>query len=292
MGPLSFSTLGTASPAAGWMAPPAGLDVPALAAWETDALDRWWHAAGRPDPYTAVEVGAAAGRAGGSGGGRLAREVLGLGPECLTALRYVLVGEAGPEIPARLLPIEAPELLFPAGPFDPEDPEGPAEAAIGIGPLVTSLKEVPVLPGVAAVIAVASVGALPADRVEWRHGRWWEVRVAAGDTGLYEILVELDDERSLSVGALIEDSTGGGRAPEGGRYALHVGAVDWLSRSLRTGESGVLAIVDRWTQVTSPLDGTAPPPLALDQLKRVREPLDISPVGVVGDLSVVSWRLG
>ena len=52
-------------------------------AWQVDAVDTWWGELGRPDPFTLVEVGA--------GDGSRAAAFLGAGPECLTALRYVLV---------------------------------------------------------------------------------------------------------------------------------------------------------------------------------------------------------
>src|SRR3954471_5409268 len=53
------------------------------------ALDGWWRDAGEPDTYLVIEAGA--------GRGRLAADVLVAGPDCRSALRYVLV-ERSPEL--------------------------------------------------------------------------------------------------------------------------------------------------------------------------------------------------
>ena len=52
-------------------------------------LDAEWERIGRPDPFTAVDLGA--------GPGTLARSVLGAVPDCLDALRYVAVEVSGPQ---------------------------------------------------------------------------------------------------------------------------------------------------------------------------------------------------
>src|SRR5262245_28958644 len=56
---------------------------PLFGACVARALDGWWEELDAPDPFLFVEAGA--------GPGRLAREVLRAEPECLPALRYVLV---------------------------------------------------------------------------------------------------------------------------------------------------------------------------------------------------------
>jgi hypothetical protein len=75
-GPLPYSAWGLGRAPA---LPPAS----ELAAWQVDAVDGWWDELGRPDPLTLVEIGA--------GDGTRAAAFLGRGPQCLAALRYVLV---------------------------------------------------------------------------------------------------------------------------------------------------------------------------------------------------------
>ena len=56
---------------------------PLFGACVARALDGWWRDLGVPDPFLVVEAGA--------GSGRLAREIRRADPDCLPALRYVLV---------------------------------------------------------------------------------------------------------------------------------------------------------------------------------------------------------
>jgi hypothetical protein len=186
------------------------------------------------------------------------------------------------------LPVEEPAYLFPAAAADPEDPDEVAPPARGVGPLVTSLGDLPVVPGPAAILALGWLTRLPSDRVEWRQ-RWWEVRLAAAtrDPVLSEVLVPLERGRMDTVGDLV-----GGQPPEGARFALLVGADAWMASALRSAASGSLVVVDRWTSRTEPLQGTEPPALSLDQLRRHREPLDPEPVPVCRTLAAVTWRVG
>jgi hypothetical protein len=256
-----------------------------VADWIAESVDRWWYEAGRPDPYTVVEVGA--------GDGTRAAQVLARGPECLDALRYIVVESegVGPDFAShalfhgRALPVESPVFLFPPAPDDGGDAEE-APPATGIGPLVTSLGELPRLAGVAAVIAVDWVSRLPSDRVEWHDGRWHEVRVAAEGDGLAEVLVPLDPGRRAEVEGLIA------RPVEGGRYALLVGAAAWLGAAPRAADRGVLAVVDRWTESTEPHRQGYTPALAVDQLARVHRPLNLRPEPVPWGRHLVTWRLG
>ena len=287
-----------------------------LARWEAGTLDEWWNTAGRPDPYTVVEVGA--------GDATRAREVLRFGPECLTALRLVLVedDDAARSAQTGNVAVESPTLFFPPGPPDPEglaDPDDEYPPATGIGPLVTSLGDLPVLKGFALVLTAGWVSRLPADRLEWRDGRWWEIRLAAaGGSGgsLVEIPVPIDPApEARSRRAEVARSVWAARLPdEGVRVAVQEQAAGWLSGALRVAESGALIVIDRWTEVTEPLPGersgggpaypdspASPdseadprlgPPLALDQMVTVRHPVGPVPVELFAGLSAVTWRLG
>ena len=68
--------------------------------------------------------------------------------------------------------------------------------------------------------------------------------------------------------------------------------MDWLAGALRVAESGRLAVIDRWTEVTGPLAPGEVPPLALDQLAAVRRPIEPAPVALFPDSPMVTWRLG
>jgi len=282
MGPLPYS-------ARGWTSGPELAPGTALADWQVDAIDQWWAELGRPDPFTVVEIGA--------GDGTRAAEVLARGPECLAALRYVLVEEegAGRRWHGVNLPIESPILVLgPVGPSDLIDDDDDDEAhrpVVGIGPLVTSLSDPPVVAGPAVVLAIGWASRLPSDRFEWRGGRWWEIRLAAGgidEGGLRELPVPLDTERAAVAEALAGDAN----PPDGARFARLWPAADWLARTLRMAETGRLAVIDRWTSLTRPLPPGQAPPLALDQLASVRRPRQAAPVELFSGLSVVLWDLG
>jgi hypothetical protein len=154
--------------------------------------------------------------------------------------------------------------------------------------LLTSLAEPPVVEGAAIVLAMGWAGRLPSDRLEWREGRWWEVRLAAVDGALSELLVPLDPERAETFEQLVPAQD----RPEAGRYAQLTGATEWLARSFGVAEVGVVAVVDRWRDRTRPLAAGEVPPLALDQLASLRRPDGGPTVDLSPDLSVVSWRLG
>lgn len=274
LGPLPYSELGEAG--SGPFVAPAG-----LAAWQVDTMDRLWDEAGRPDPCTVVEVGA--------GDGSNAAAVLGLGPECLEALRYVAVAAdpADREAQKDRLPVEAPAfLLGPVGVGADEDGDVVVKPVTGIGPVVTSLAEIPSIQGFAVVIALSTVSALAADRVEWRDGAWWEVRLAAAGEGLEQMLVPLEPDRAAALTALVP------AAEDGDRFALLVGARAWLADAARASGWGTLLVVDRWTRVTEPLTGDGAPPVSLDQLEPVKQPLEPAPVEIFPGLGMVAWRLG
>jgi hypothetical protein len=259
-----------------------------------DAIDGWWERLGCPDPFSVVELGAE--------DGERAAAVLARGPHCLAALRYVLVEDDAAQRAhhGSRLPIESPILVLgPVGHPDGEDPEagsGTPPPIAGIGPLVTSLAEAPVVDGPAAVVAVGPAGRLPSDRIEWHGGSWWDVRLAAADDDrLVELTIPTEPHQAAWADGLIP--------PEGryerARYARLGPMVAWLGQVLRIAPEGWLAVVDRWSPVTRPLATGEGPPLALDQLAAVRRPVEPAPTvlfpdlsGLFPELSVVTWRLG
>jgi hypothetical protein len=248
-----------------------------------DVVDGWWAELGRPDPFTLVEVGA--------GDGTRAAAFLGAGPECLRALRYVLVEDEPHlrQLHATHLPIESP--VFVLGPVEAGgDEDDTLNPVAGIGPLVTSLGEPPVVEGPAVVAAIGWLSRQPSDRLEWRDATWWEVRLAAGHepgNDLSELLVPLDPER-----VAVAERVAPPPRREGARYALLEPAVEWLARTLRVAEVGRLAVVDRWTVITSGLVIGEVPPLALNQLSAVRRPVEPAPEDIFPGIGVVTWRLG
>jgi Putative S-adenosyl-L-methionine-dependent methyltransferase len=286
LGPLPYSVLGAGPPAP----PHRSLSTasPGLAEWMAGAIDEWWDALGRPDPYKVVEVGA--------GDGSRAAQVLASGPQCLNALRYVLVDEGFRDAQAGHLPLESPAFLFPGGSDDPDEFDlewgQRVPAATGMGPLVTSLEELPALQGDGAVIAIAWLSRLPSDRVEWRDGRWWEIRLASAGGGLVELPVPLVDGDLGGARGQVWRQAVPASPPEGARYAVLAAASGWISGALRVAEAGVLAAIDSWTAATEPLEPDGRPAMALDQFSPLRRPIDPSPEELFEGLSVVSWRLG
>ncbi len=141
-----------------------------------------------------------------------------------------------------------------------------------------------------AVVVIGWLSRQPSDRLEWRDGIWWEVRLAARrdpDPGLTELLVPVDEPRAAAAEAMAPAPR-----PDGARFASLRPAVEWLAHTLRGAEEGRLAVVDRWSDVTSMLAYGEVPPLALDQLSTVRRPLQPAPVDLSPGIAVVTWRLG
>jgi hypothetical protein len=234
----------------------------ALAAY----LDRWWTELGRPDPYVVADVSA--------GDGSLAAEVLAARPACETALRYVAV-EADPAqraAQATRLALEPPASVL--GRSEVEDPDEPPEPVRGQGPLVTALAELPAIEP-AVVVAAGWLSRLPSDRVQWRAGRWWELRLAAADDGgLDELALPLDD---TWVDRLVPSPR-----PDGARYDVHVQAKAWLAG--RRAER--VAVVDRIVASTQPV--VAEGVLAFDQLEAVRPSVGRDE-GTFSPLVLVAW---
>ena len=273
LGPLSYSATGRRGPR----------PAPDLAPMLASLIDSWWDEEGRPDPWTIVDVGA--------GDGKRAADLLATDMRCLSAVRYVTVEDDGvvsAQQTARL-PIESPILVLgPIGPPDGDTEEEAAQPAVGIGPLVTSLAELPVVSGATAILAVGWLGRLPADRFEWRDEQWWEIRLAARDDGgLEEVSVPMDAPDHLAADELLPPD----RRVDGGRYARLTAAAGWLAETLSSAPTGRLAVVDRWTRWSEPVREGEDPNLALDQLEAVRKPITEVPEELFPGWSLVTWRL-
>ncbi len=161
---------------------------PLFGAVMANALDGWWRAAGQPDVWVVVEVGA--------GPGTLARAVLSAEPACAAALRYVLVERSAHQRQGhgRFLALEEPSHAFAPAADDEEtpildDPRPPE------GPIVVSLASLPRLNGPAVVLANELLDNLPFDLYRVTGGRWCELRVGTteADDGLSFVAVPCVD---------------------------------------------------------------------------------------------------
>ena len=224
---------------------------PLFAAVVARALDRTWQELGRPDPFVVIEAAA--------GVGTLARDVLAAAPACAPALRYVLVERSAPlrVAQAARLPLEQPELVL--GPVDPaRDPdEDDGQPIAGCGPLVTALGELPASPVSGVVIANELLDNLAVDLLEWRQGRWHEVRVAAADATtdeLVELVVPALPDVAAEATRLVPRPDD--RA-EGARIPLERAAGAWVRQALALVQEGRLIVVD-YADTTAAL-AQAPP---------------------------------
>jgi hypothetical protein len=199
--------------------------------------------------------------------------VLAARPDCRLALRYLAV-EADPALRARQLAhLDMEPPAFVLGPSLSDDPDEAPEPVRGVGPLITSLAELPALEP-AVVVAAGWLSALPSDQVEWRAGRWRQLRLAGADDGrLEEVSVPVDGEGAERFVP----------APlEGARYCLHVQARAWLAQV----RAERVAVIDRFVPTTEPVgDGQA---LAVDQLEAARPSLGRD-AGTFSPLMLIAW---
>ena len=194
------------------------------------ALDGWWRASGRPDPFVVVEAGA--------GPGTLCRTVLAAAPECARALRYVLVERSAAQRRrhGEHLALEDPALAF--APVD-RDTEEPVTGA-PVGPICVSLAELPRVAGPVVVLANELLDNLPFGLAHWDGRSWCEVRVdwsdapGAGRGRFVERLVPLDDERSALLDRLVPTSD----LAAGVRVPLQDAACRWLRDALAVAGHG------------------------------------------------------
>lgn len=193
------------------------------------ALDGWWRDAGAPDPFVLIEAGA--------GRGRLARDVLAAAPDCSRALRYVLV-ERSPALRAAqrdLLVVEPFEDAL--GPVVRGDEDAPVPV-LGMGPIATSLDDLPAVALDGVVFANELLDNLPFRIVERRDRTWWEVRVAVDGGRLVESVVPAPGELAAEADLVVAD------APDGARVPVPTALVDWLRACATALRRGHLVVVD------------------------------------------------
>src|SRR4051812_2092364 len=170
------------------------------------ALDNWWEALARVDPFIVVE--------GGAGEGRLARDVQRAAPACGAALRYLLV-ERSPvlrDAQRERLPIEpADEAL---GAFQREAGEDRPVPTEGIGPVFSALDDLPATPFDGVVFANELLDNLPFGIASFDGERWSEVLVAVDDdrdARFREVLVPARDDDAV----MLQELTDGHAVPAG-----------------------------------------------------------------------------
>jgi SAM-dependent MidA family methyltransferase len=193
------------------------------------ALDRLWRALDEPDPFLVIEAGA--------GNGRLAREVLRAAPDCLPALRYVLV-ERSAALRAEQrdrLPLEpADEAL---GPFVRRSDDDQAVPELGAGPVFTALAEMPALSAAdMVVLSNELLDNLPFGIAQWDGHRWLEVRVGGNADAFEEVLVPLEADLAWSV-------------PPGTRVPIPRGMNEWWLDCEGVVRHGFVLAVDYATSI-------------------------------------------
>jgi SAM-dependent MidA family methyltransferase len=197
------------------------------------AVDGWWDRLGRPDPFLVVDAGA--------GRGQLARDVLRAGPRCAAALRYVLV-ERSPVLRTLHddhLRLEPADLAL--GPAVPPAPDEEPVAVPGLGPLVTSLGELPAGPVVGVVVANELVDNLPVRIVERTStGGWLEVRVGTDGAAFVELTIPADGDLSDKADRLAGDHP----VPAGARLPVPTGMTAWLSDCAAMLRRGAVILLD------------------------------------------------
>jgi SAM-dependent MidA family methyltransferase len=192
-------------------------------------LDRAWIELGRPDPFVVVDAGA--------GRGRLTADVLRERPACSPALRAVLVERSA--VQRELLALEPAERAF--GPAVPQEPDEAPRPVAGIGPIVTSLPELPALELPAGVVlANELLDNLPFRVVERGGGTWREVRVGNENGAFVEVLVPASPE----VAAAADDVAAGLPVSDGARLPVPTATVDWLAGCGHVLRRGLLVVVD------------------------------------------------
>jgi len=196
------------------------------------ALDGWWHELGEPDPFVVVDAGA--------GRGRLAADVLRTGPECAPALRYVMVerSEALRGVQGDLVAVEPAEDAL--GPIVADSDDDAPKAVPGLGPIATSLAELPAGPFTGVVVANELLDNLPVDIVERGSQGWLEIRVAVGSSGFAEVVVPATTELATAA----EGVAAGANLPVGARLPVPVGIQGWFAACGRALERGRVAVLD------------------------------------------------
>jgi SAM-dependent MidA family methyltransferase len=204
---------------------------PLFGALVARAIDGYWDELASPDPFVVVDAGA--------GRGRLAADVLAAPPRCAAALRYVLVerSDALRALQRELVSIEPVEDAL--GPVRPGDEDGGAEPVAGVGPIATSLGELPAVPFTGVVVANELLDNLPFRLVERSSDGWTEVRVAEIGGAFVEELVPASDELVTECRVVAPDDV-----PPGTRLPVPSGARRWLRECANVLERGALVMID------------------------------------------------
>ncbi|MGH8971686.1 MAG: SAM-dependent methyltransferase [Acidimicrobiia bacterium] len=191
--------------------------------------DSWWERLGEPDPYLMVDAGA--------GRGRLARAVLDAAPRCSPALRYVLVERSAALRHAQFegLPVEPAEIAL--GPAVAPEPDEAPEPVPGLGPVVTSLPDLPATPMTGVVVANELLDNLPFRIVERADGGWLEIRVGER---LAECAVPADEALAGEADALVA----GLEVPTGARLPVQTAMREWLADLGGVLHRGAVAVID------------------------------------------------
>jgi SAM-dependent MidA family methyltransferase len=202
------------------------------------ALDAWWSELGCPDPFTVIEAAA--------GAGTLARAVLLAEPACAPALTYVLVERSAAlrQRQTEYLPLSDASLAF--APIDPEQLATRADA-LGRGPRIVSLPDLPAVSVVGVVVANELLDNLAFRLLEWRGDGWLEVRVGSAaietdieeaDIELIEVLVPADPPDVALAERLVPTPARGARIP------IQRQASAWVADALDRLDRGRLVVID------------------------------------------------
>jgi SAM-dependent MidA family methyltransferase len=205
------------------------------------ALDRFWEDLGAPDPFVVVDVGA--------GRGRLAADVLGASPACAPALRYVAVERAAAlrEQQPERLEIEPLEVAL--GPAVRAEPDEPPRPVTGVGPIVSSLADLPAASIEGVVVANELLDNLPFRIVERAPEAWREIRVgfdhASGG------FVEVEVPAAPGIARAADDVASGAEVPHGARLPVPTGMASWVEACGRMLRRGFLVVIDYADRVAS-----------------------------------------
>lgn len=192
------------------------------------ALDGWWVALDRPDPFVVVE--------GGAGAGTLARSAMAARPVCAAALRWVCVERSA------VLRAAA------AAALDVEPPAHVLGGRAGRGPLVAVVADLPAGPFTGVVVANELLDNLPPVIAQRTPHGWAEVRVDEEGGRLVEVVVpSADIARSAARWAP--------EAPVGERLPLARQAARWVERARTCLGVGWVVCIDYGAATTVELAG-------------------------------------
>ena len=197
------------------------------------AIDRWWVELGRPDPFLVVDAGA--------GRGRLAADVIAASPESASAMRFVLVERSAElrEVQRELLALEPVEDALGPAIRAYDDDDVVSVPVVGMGPIATSLADLPAVPYTGVVIANELLDNLPFRIAERTVDGWSEVRVGVEGGEFVESLVPASSELIAEAELVAR-----GARDVGARFPVPTGVRAWLHMCAETLHGGVLAVVD------------------------------------------------